>query len=97
MTIALTRLTLGFHLRLLLRWEWETLIPNETPFPQMSHLAIVCTSFNNGPDTGYRQGPKSQRLYFIRFCTAMQVFFCPVIQGAQIRRCNRIFIRFHKC
>ena len=39
-TTALTRLTLGFHARLERLWEWETLIPNVTPLPQKSHLAI---------------------------------------------------------
>ena len=33
-------MTLGFQVRFDLRWEWETLIPNETPFPQISHFAI---------------------------------------------------------
>ena len=43
-TIALTRLTLGFHILLERLWEWETLIPKATPLPQISHLAISCTS-----------------------------------------------------
>jgi hypothetical protein len=25
-------------------WEWETLIPNVTPLPQISHFANCCTS-----------------------------------------------------
>ncbi len=40
MTIALTRLTLGFHVLFVLLCEWETLIPKVTPFPQISHFAI---------------------------------------------------------
>lgn len=39
-TIALTRLTFGFQVLLERLCEWETLIPNSTPFPQISHLAI---------------------------------------------------------
>ena len=39
-TMALTRRTLGFQVRLDLLWEWETLIPKVTPFPQMSHFAM---------------------------------------------------------
>lgn len=40
MTIALTRLTLGFHVLFVRLCEWETLIPKVTPFPQISHFAI---------------------------------------------------------
>ena len=43
-TTALTRLTLGFHILLERLWEWDTLIPNVTPLPQISHFAIGCTS-----------------------------------------------------
>ena len=45
-TMALTRLMLGFQARLERLCEWETLIPKVTPFPQISHFAIYCTSFN---------------------------------------------------
>ena len=37
--MAFTRLTLGFHALLDRLWEWETLIPNVTPLPQISHFA----------------------------------------------------------
>ena len=40
-TIALTRLTLGFHVLLERLWEWETLIPKVTLFPQNSHFAMM--------------------------------------------------------
>ena len=33
-TMAFTRFTLGFHVRLERLWEWETLIPKVTPLPQ---------------------------------------------------------------
>ena len=33
-TMALTRFTLGFQVLLERLWEWETLIPKVTPFPQ---------------------------------------------------------------
>ena len=46
LTTALTRLTLGFQVRLERLWEWETLMPKVTPLPQKSHLAIHCTSFS---------------------------------------------------
>jgi hypothetical protein len=39
--MALTRLTLGFHVRLERLWEWLTLIPNATSLPQNSHFAII--------------------------------------------------------
>ena len=39
-TTALTFLMLGFHVLLVLRLEWETLLPNVTPFPQYIHFAI---------------------------------------------------------
>ena len=44
LTSALTVLMLGFHCLFVLRLEWETLSPNVTPFPQISHFAIFCTS-----------------------------------------------------
>ena len=37
---AFTRRTFGFQVRLERLWEWETLIPKVTPFPQISHFAI---------------------------------------------------------
>ena len=40
-TRTFTLLTLGFQVLLDLLWEWETLIPKLTPFPQTSHLAIL--------------------------------------------------------
>ena len=40
-TIAFTRFTFGFHVLFERLWEWETLIPKVTPFPQISHLAIL--------------------------------------------------------
>ena len=43
-TTALTFLTLGFQARFDLLWEWLTLIPKVTPFPQISHFAISSTS-----------------------------------------------------
>lgn len=43
-TIALTRLTFGLKVLFERLWEWDTLMPKATPFPQISHLAILCTS-----------------------------------------------------
>lgn len=40
-TIALTRLTFGFQVLLERLWEWETLIPKVTLFPQYSHFAMM--------------------------------------------------------
>ena len=40
-TRAFTRRTLAFQVLLERLWEWDTLIPKLTPFPQKSHFAIV--------------------------------------------------------
>jgi hypothetical protein len=40
-TMALTRLTLGFQVRLERLWEWLTLMPKATPLSQNSHFAIL--------------------------------------------------------
>jgi hypothetical protein len=44
-TIALTLLTFGFQVLLERLCEWETLIPKAISLLQISHLAMVCTSF----------------------------------------------------
>ena len=40
LTNALTGLILAFQVLCALLWEWLTLIPKATPFPQISHFAI---------------------------------------------------------
>ena len=40
LTSAFTRLIFGFQVLLVRLWEWETLMPKDTSFPQISHLAI---------------------------------------------------------
>lgn len=40
LTSAFTRLIFGFQVLLERLWEWETLMPKDTSFPQISHLAI---------------------------------------------------------
>lgn len=62
-TIALTRFTLGFHILLDRLWEWETLMPKVTPLPQISHLAISCTS---NPWENRRTNPDGHSPYNIR-------------------------------
>lgn len=42
-TTALTLLILGFHVLLVFLWEWDTLLPNTTPFPQTLHFAMTAT------------------------------------------------------
>ena len=42
-TIARTLLMFGFQVRLERLCEWLTLIPKDTPFPQISHFAIPKT------------------------------------------------------
>lgn len=42
-TIARTLLMFGFQVRLERLCEWLTLIPKDTPFPQISHFAILKT------------------------------------------------------
>jgi len=56
-TLHLTRLTFAFHIALVFLFEWLTLWPNWTPFPQISHFAILPPP----------QHPRVQRLYF--YCT----------------------------
>jgi len=43
-TIAATRFTFGFHMRLLRLCEWLTLIPKDTPLLQYEHFAISFSS-----------------------------------------------------
>jgi len=40
LTIAATRFTLGFHIRLLRLCEWLTFIPKDTPLLQYEHFAM---------------------------------------------------------
>ncbi len=40
-TRARTRWTFGFHLRLVLRWEWLIFMPNDGFFPHTSHTAAM--------------------------------------------------------
>lgn len=40
-TMARTRWMLGFQRRLVRRWEWLMLIPNDGCFPQTSHTAAM--------------------------------------------------------
>ena len=40
-TMARTGWMFGFHLRLDRRWEWETCLPKNGVFPQMSHTAAI--------------------------------------------------------
>lgn len=45
-TTALTLLMLGFQVLFVFLWEWDTLLPNTTPFPQTLHFAIIATSYS---------------------------------------------------
>jgi hypothetical protein len=40
-TMARTRWTLGFHLRLVTLWAWEMLLPVIGPLPQISHRCAI--------------------------------------------------------
>ncbi len=40
-TMARTRWMLGFHRRLVRRWEWLMLIPNDGRLPHTSHTAAM--------------------------------------------------------
>ena len=44
LSTTLTRLMLGFQVLFVFLWECDTLQPNVTPFPQISHFAIYYTS-----------------------------------------------------
>ena len=76
LTTALTRLTLGFQVRLERLWEWETLMPKVTPLPQKSHLAIHCTSnlHDDLKNTAFSQALR----YDTKVCRKMQVFFSEI-------------------
>jgi len=37
--MTLTLFTLGFHILLERLWEWDTLMPKDTPLSQISHFA----------------------------------------------------------
>ena len=43
-TIALTLWMFGFQRRLVRRWEWLMLIPNDGRFPHTSHTAAIATA-----------------------------------------------------
>jgi len=64
---TLTLLTLGFQVLFVFLFEWDTLIPKVTPFPQTSHFAmglhllIICSEFN--------------KLYHTKLFGQLQVFF----------------------
>lgn len=60
--IAFTRLTLGFQALLERLWEWETLIPNVTPLPQISHFANCCTS--NHYENRRKHGVETRRYIY---------------------------------
>ena len=53
LTIALTFLMLGFHVLLDLLWEWDTVIPNATPLPQISHFAMYIHLLGNSSTIMY--------------------------------------------
>ena len=44
-TMARTRWMLGFQRRLVRRWEWLMLMPNDGCFPQTSHTAAMTRTF----------------------------------------------------
>jgi hypothetical protein len=71
LTIALTLLTFGFQVLLERLCEWETLIPKEISLLQISHFAMVCTSFLIKP-TFCQSHSKN---YNNRKESIMQVFF----------------------
>ena len=54
-TTARTRWMLGFQRRLVRRWEWLTLIPNEGCLPQTSQTAATT---RNAPRTEYQDEGK---------------------------------------
>ena len=48
---ALTFLMLGFQVRLVFLFEWETLLPNVTPLLQIAHFATVSYTHLTLPTT----------------------------------------------
>src|SRR3977135_1387021 len=50
LTIARTRWMLGFHRRLVRRWEWLMLIPNEGCLPHTSHTAAMDALYLSKPE-----------------------------------------------
>ena len=70
-TIALTFLTFGFQVLFERLCEWDTLIPKAISLLQISHLAMVCTSFSF--HTGICRS--HSKCYHNRFLQKNQVFF----------------------
>jgi len=70
-TIALTFLTFGFQVLFERLCEWDTLIPKAISLLQISHLAMVCTSFSF--HTGISRS--HSKCYHNRFLQKNQVFF----------------------
>jgi hypothetical protein len=66
---------LGFQVRLVRLWEWETLIPKVTPLPQTSHFAISLHLLRLSPKriSGF---PKSGKKYNSTLDPALQEIFC---------------------
>ena len=70
-TIAFTFLTFGFQVLFERLCEWETLIPKAISLLQISHLAMVCTSFSFYTDISRLHS----KHYNNRLCAKNQVFF----------------------
>ena len=62
LTIAFTFFTFAFHVLFVLLWEWDTAIPNDTLFPQISHFAMIHTSLIGSYKRPlYKEKPQGQR------------------------------------
>ena len=69
-TTAFTLRMLGFQVLLHLRCEWETVLPNTTPLPQILHFAILDTSLGGYIDLILNNG-----YYYNTSVLKLQVFF----------------------
>src|SRR6266508_4056891 len=63
-TRARTRWMLGFHRRLVRRWEWLSFIPNQGCLPHTSHTAAMTGNLGDAgsTDRGQTGRPRYQRM-----------------------------------
>lgn len=74
-TLHFTLFTLEFQIALDLLWEWLTLLPKWTPFPQISHFAIVSTSSTKLSHSTHNSSILSEKVTFGKFFLVKNIIF----------------------